>query len=96
MELQIALPRTVDNSRNQQLQQQHPLLQNAMDSEDLAKQSIRNEQTVAESAENTRADWRKREERKAADRLKSKRLKPEEEAEEALHPYKGHRLDIKL
>ena len=100
VELQIALPRTVENSRNQQIQQHQSQLQNMMDSENMAKHSLRAEQTVLQAAENARPELRDRQEKGAAAKKGAgKRVREEaadDAADDAPHPYKGRRLDIKM
>ena len=58
IELQVALPRTVDNSRNQQILQQQPMLQSEMDSDQMKLHAQQAEQTVAETHQNERAGSR--------------------------------------
>jgi len=60
LELQVALPRTVDNSRIQQILQQQTILQNEMDSQQLKSRTEQAEQTVAETFQNERAGIRER------------------------------------
>jgi hypothetical protein len=95
VELQVALPRTVDHSRLQQIQQHQPELQNMMDGEEIQKESLRMQQTVTESSEEVRAELRDRQHHGAYDRGRGKRSR-QPKAEDAPHPYKGHQLDIKL
>ncbi|MGZ4106460.1 MAG: hypothetical protein ACXVP5_08635 [Tumebacillaceae bacterium] len=97
VELQIAVPRTVEHSRNQQIQQQQHALQSERMSEELAMQTERAEQTVTESDENARAELREQQEREArGSHTSKKRSDKQQDTEEAPHPYKGLRLDIKM
>ncbi|MBL0388939.1 hypothetical protein JJB07_20285 [Tumebacillus sp. ITR2] len=97
VELQVALPRTLDNSRNQQIQQNQASLQNAMDGEQLTQQTIVNDQTVGEAEDKDRAQWRDRQKGPGPDPRKGRRASAgEPESAQAPHPFKGHRLDIKM
>jgi hypothetical protein len=97
LELQIAVPRTVEQSRNQHIQQQQQVLQSEMTAEDLAMRTELAEQTVIESDESARAELRERQSKdmQTAEAGK-KRSDKQPEAAEAPHPYKGLRLDIKM
>lgn len=99
VELQIALPRTIENSRNQQIQQNQSSLQNALDGERLSQETTIQEQTVIESEENARAEMRDRQHGQgtAGEGRQGKRSAEDAESPSAApHPYKGHRLDIKM
>jgi hypothetical protein len=97
VELQIAVPRTVEQSRNAQIQQQQHAFQSELVSEELAMRTELAEQTVTESDENARAELRERQGRDVHGPVASKkRSDKQQEAEEAPHPYKGLRLDIKM
>ncbi|KEO82959.1 hypothetical protein [Tumebacillus flagellatus] len=97
IELQVALPRTLDNSRNQQIQQNQASLQNAVDGESLTRQTTVQEETVGEAEDNARTELRDRKQGQTAGKVYPRRARPEdEEVQEAPHPYKGSRLDIKM
>ncbi|MGB8955212.1 MAG: hypothetical protein WCC10_07555 [Tumebacillaceae bacterium] len=96
VELQVALPRTVENSRNQQILQHQTQLQNMMDAENIAQHSLRAEQTVLHTGENTRTELRDRQEKKAAAKKETVGRARKDEEDDAPHPYKGQRLDIKM
>ncbi|ARU62482.1 hypothetical protein CBW65_17085 [Tumebacillus avium] len=98
VELQVAVPRTVEHSRQMQNQQHQTILANAMHAEALTGQSVERDQTVTRSDENARAELRdKREgsERQESGQDRSQDGRQQDEAA-APHPYKGHRLDIKM
>lgn len=100
VELQIALPRTIDNSRNQQIQQNQASLQNAIDGEQLTRETTVSEQTVIESGDSARAELQDRKQSGGgAPGSRSGKRDPQPDsdaASEAPHPYKGHRLDIRM
>jgi hypothetical protein len=96
VELQIALPRTIENSRNQQIMQHQNQLQNMMDAENIAQHALRTEQTVLQAGENARTELRDRQEREAAAKKGSERRARKDAEDDAPHPYKGQRLDIKM
>ncbi len=97
VELQVAVPRTVEHSRLMQNQQHQSTLAGAMNSESLADRTERAEQTVIASEENARAELEDGQEGKQRRERKQGHGQQEPEREEAApHPYKGHRLDIKL
>jgi hypothetical protein len=96
VELQVALPRTVENSRNQQILQHQTQLQNMMDAENIAQHTLRAEQTVLQAGENTRAELRDRQEKEAAAKKGTAGRARKDEEDDAPHPYKGQRLDIKM
>ncbi|HEU4965118.1 MAG TPA: hypothetical protein VFV52_14920 [Bacilli bacterium] len=98
LELQVALPRTVENSRMQQQLQQQSALQNAQAREEMTQDARRTEQSVTDSEESAQTALRDRqgkgEQQREADHRRS--VLPSAEEAETPHPYKGHRLDIKL
>jgi len=101
VELQIALPRSLEQSRNQQIQQHQSQLQNMADAEQLAAKGLAEEQTVIETADTARSQIRDRQQGgQRGGRERSPQGDSHEEAadfsEANLHPYKGHRLDIKM
>lgn len=98
VELQVALPRTLDNSRLQQQLQHQNSLQNAQTSEELAARNQKAEQTVLHGEESARAALGEREGKGRQQKQSNGRQASEENAGEAEspHPYKGQRLDIKL
>ncbi|ASS75624.1 hypothetical protein CIG75_11910 [Tumebacillus algifaecis] len=97
VELQIAVPRTVEHSRLMQNQQHQTTLANAMNSESLAGRTARTEQTVTANEENARTELRDKREGNDRQESEHERSHGEKQQEEAIpHPYKGHRLDIKM
>lgn len=97
MELQIAVPRTVEHSRNQQIMQNQQNLQSAVTAEELNVQTERAGQTEAESEENARAELRDRQGSQGRGYQASKeRSDKQDDAPEAPHPFKGQRLDITM
>lgn len=100
IELQIAVPRTVENSRNQQILQQQTTLQNEMDSDQLKSRTEQAEQTVAETHQNERTAIRERQKQgkrgEQSDRGQLGVHESEEQTQSAVHPYMGHKLDIKM
>lgn len=97
LELQIAVPRTVEQSRNQINQQQQQVLQSEITAEDLAMRTELADQTVIESDENARAELRERQGKDGQTAVAGKKRSDNQpEAAEAPHPYKGLRLDIKM
>lgn len=99
VELQIALPRTIDNNRNQQIQQNQASLQNAMDGEQLTRDTTVMEQTVLDTEDSTRAELRDRKSSSGGaqgERSDKRNPQASDVAPEAPHPYKGQRLDIRM
>jgi type II secretory pathway component PulK len=96
VELQVALPRTVEHSRLVQNQQHQQALHAATTGEELTAQTLQADQTVTESGENARTELRDRQEKKGRRDLEGKKVSGEEEVADAPHPFKGHRLDIKM
>lgn len=100
IELQIAVPRTVENSRNQQILQQQTTLQNEMDSDQLKSRTEQAEQTVAETHQNERTAIRDRQKQgkreEQADRGQVSGHESDEQTQSSIHPYMGHKLDIKM
>ncbi|PWK12684.1 hypothetical protein [Tumebacillus permanentifrigoris] len=99
VELQIALPRTVDNSRNQQIQQNQAALQNAIDGEQLTRDTTVTEQTVLDTEDSARAELRERKQSQdGAQRERGNKhdSQASDAVSEAPHPYKGQRLDIRM
>ena len=96
VELQVALPRTVEHSRNQQILQHQSQLQNMMDVENIAQHALRTEQTVLQAGENARAELRDRQEKESAAKKGTAGRARKDEEDDAPHTYKGQRLDIKM
>jgi len=100
IELQVAVPRTVENSRNQQILQQQATLQNAMDSEQLKSRTEQAEQTVAETHQNERTAIRERQKQgkrgEQSERGELDDRESDEQTQSVVHPYMGHKLDIKM
>lgn len=97
LELQIAVPRTVEQSRNQQIQQNQQVLQNEVTAEELTLQTEQAGQTVTESDENAHTELRDRQGHHARGMQASKNCSDkQEETTEAPHPFKGLHFDIKM
>lgn len=97
VELQVALPRTIENSRNVQNQLHQHNVQSALNAEDLANRTRQTTQTVSSMEENARTENRERErQHDRRDRTLQKQEAAKAEADAAPHPYKGHVLDIKM
>jgi hypothetical protein len=97
VELQVAVPRTVENSRLVQNQQHQQALHAAKTGQELAAQTLQADQTVTESDENARAQLHDRQEQKGRREPEGRKVSAEEDAApEAPHPFKGRRLDIKM
>ncbi|TCP58848.1 hypothetical protein EV586_10147 [Tumebacillus sp. BK434] len=97
VELQVAVPRTVEHSRLMQNQQHQTVLANAMHAEALASRTAERDQTVTYSEESARAEHRDKREGDARQESGQDRSQDGRQQEAAApHPYKGHRLDIKM
>jgi hypothetical protein len=97
VELQVAVPRTVEHSRQMQIQQHQAILAGAMNAEALADRTERQEQTVTASEENARAELRDRQNGKQRrESGQGKQHDSTKQKKAAPHPYKGRRLDIKM
>lgn len=97
VELQVALPRTLEQSRTQQIMQHGPQLQNQLDGEQMTRQDRKARASVTESAENAKTELRDRQGQSGGQgRPQSRAVQRAQEEEDNLHPFMGHKLDLKM
>lgn len=94
IEMQVALPRTLDAGKLHEQLQQRGQLQNDHANESVQKEKERLEKTVIKQEQKDIARFHKEENKRDQDQQLKKRKEKEERQQKEQHPYKGTLVDF--